>query len=136
MSPRVQFNSGQGFKDYYSAIKVLTTRPRTPDSDTTAILSCKVHHLGNHTVSWMRHDDLNILSVGRLKYSSDNRYEVVYRANTAESNEYQLHIHYVQPRDTGVYECQVSTQPIRAFYIELKVTEGDPSLIEEQSMNE
>ena len=54
---------GQGFKDYYSAIKVLTTRPRTPvfdpsvptkvttDSDTTAILSCKVHHLGNHTVS-------------------------------------------------------------------------------------
>lgn len=72
----------------------------------------------------MRHDDLNILSVGRLKYSSDNRYEVVYRANTANTNEYQLHIHYVQPRDTGVYECQVSTQPIRAFYIELKVTEG------------
>jgi len=149
MSPRVQFNSGQGFKDYYSAIKVLTTRPRTPvfdpsvptkvttDSDTTAILSCKVHHLGNHTVSWMRHDDLNILSVGRLKYSSDNRYEVVYRANTANTNEYQLHIHYVQPRDTGVYECQVSTQPIRAFYIELKVTEGDPSLIvEEEAMSE
>ena len=69
----------------------------------------------------MRHHDLHILSVGRLKYSSDTRYEVVHRANT---NEYQLHIHYVQPKDEGVYECQVSTKPITAFYIQLKVTEG------------
>ena len=62
------FNTGlaisdQGFKDVYSAIKVLTTRPRMPvfdpimptklivPSDTTAVLSCKVHNLGNYTVS-------------------------------------------------------------------------------------
>ena len=55
--------SDQGFKDVYSAIKVLTSRPRTPvfdpsiptkvivPSETTAILTCKVHNLGNFTVS-------------------------------------------------------------------------------------
>ena len=55
--------SDQGFKDVYSAIKVLTSRPRTPvfdpsiptkvivPSETTAILTCKVHNLGNYTVS-------------------------------------------------------------------------------------
>jgi len=126
--------SDQGFKDVYSAIKVLTSRPRTPvfdpsiptkvivPSETTAILTCKVHNLGNYTVSWMRHKDLHILSVGRLMYSSDNRYEIVHRENT---NEFQLHIHHLKSTDEGVYECQVSTKPITAFYINLKVTKGD-----------
>ena len=69
----------------------------------------------------MRHKDLHILSVGRLMYSSDNRYEIVHRENT---NEFQLHIHHLKSTDEGVYECQVSTKPITAFYINLKVTKG------------
>ena len=141
-----------GFSDIYSAIKTLTSRPRIPffdpsmptklnvPSDTTAVLGCRVHNLGNFTVStifsensaqnsaqfsfqlaWLKHKELDILSVGKLKYSSDNRYRVVYRPNT---HEYQLHIAYVQPKDEGIYECQISTKPISAFYIHLRVTAG------------
>ena len=52
-----------GFSDIYSAIKTLNSRPRIPyfdpsmptkvviPSDTTAVLSCKVHNMGNFTVS-------------------------------------------------------------------------------------
>ena len=72
-------------------------------------------------VAWIRHKDLAILSVGQLKYSSDNRYDLVHRKIT---NEYQLHINYLQPKDAGVYECQVSTKPVSAFYISLKVAPG------------
>ena len=147
-----------GFSDIYSAIKTLTSRPRIPffdpsmptkltvPSDTTAVLGCRVHNLGNYTVryiivqylvcilltqqlfqlAWLKHKELDILSVGKLKYSSDNRYRVVYRPGT---NEYQLHISYVQPKDEGIYECQISTKPISAFYIHLRVTEGGKSTV-------
>eukprot|EP00093_Oithona_nana_P012720 12720.XXX_330409_327805_1 [CDS] Oithona nana genome sequencing. len=126
-----------GFSDIYSAIKTLTSRPRIPffdpsmptkltvPSDTTAVLGCRVHNLGNYTLAWLKHKELDILSVGKLKYSSDNRYRVVYRPHT---HEYQLHISYVQPKDEGIYECQISTKPISAFYIHLRVTEGDSSV--------
>jgi hypothetical protein len=61
---------------------------------------------------------LHILSVGKLLYSSDNRYEVVHRSNM---DEYQLRIDYVQPKDQDVYECQISTKPVTAFHIHLRV---------------
>merc|ERR1711997_633447 len=38
---------------------------------------------------------------------------------------YQLRINYVQEKDAGVYECQISTNPISTFYVRLKVTPGD-----------
>jgi len=125
-----------GFSDIYSAIKTLNSRPRIPffdpsmptkvavPSDTTAVLSCKVHNLGNFTVSWIRHKDLHIFSVGLLKYTSDSRYEVVHRPSTRE---YQLRINYVQQKDAGVYECQISTNPTSVFYINLNVQPGDGS---------
>lgn len=54
-----------GFSDIYSAIKTLTSRPRIPffdpsmptkltvPSDTTAVLGCRVHNLGNYTVRYI-----------------------------------------------------------------------------------
>ena len=69
-------------------------------------------------MAWIRHKDLHILSVGQLKYTSDNRYDIVHRPST---NEYQLHISYIQAKDAGVYECQISTKPISAFHIDLRV---------------
>ena len=122
-----------GLSDIYSTIKALNSRQREPYFDitlptkvsvkayTTAVLSCRVYNLGNFTVSWLKHKDLHILSVGRLKYTSDNRYKVIHRPNTGD---FQLHINYVQPKDAGVYECQISTKPISEFYINLMVTEG------------
>ena len=39
-------------------------------------------------------------------------------------SEYQLRINYVQEKDEGVYECQISTNPISTFYVRLKVRPG------------
>lgn len=39
----------------------------------SAFLDCSVINLGKNVVSWMRHSDINVLSVGKLKYTQDFR---------------------------------------------------------------
>lgn len=41
-----------------------------------AYLVCSVMNLGKNIVSWLRHSDMNLLSVGELKYTQDPRYQV------------------------------------------------------------
>uniref|UniRef100_A0A182I5C2 Uncharacterized protein n=1 Tax=Anopheles arabiensis TaxID=7173 RepID=A0A182I5C2_ANOAR len=44
----------------------------------TAYLNCRVRNLGNRTVSWIRHRDLHLLTVGKATYTSDQRYQSVH----------------------------------------------------------
>ncbi|XP_050693780.1 zwei Ig domain protein zig-8-like [Eriocheir sinensis] len=96
-----------------------------------AELHCRVHSIGNRTVSWIRGRDLRILTVGRYTYTTDLRYEALHQAGT---NQWTLRITSAQPRDQGNYECQISTKPIKAFTVYLKVLEprgeilGSPDL--------
>ena len=69
-------------------------------------------------VSWIRHDNLEILTAGRYTYTSDQRYEAL---NPEESTDWILRIRNTQLKDSGRYECQVSTQPIRSFFFNLRV---------------
>lgn len=69
-------------------------------------------------VSWIRHRDLHILTVGGYTYTSDQRFQATHSANT---DDWTLHIKWAQQRDAGVYECQVSTQPVRSFFVTLHV---------------
>ncbi|XP_076036659.1 zwei Ig domain protein zig-8-like [Oratosquilla oratoria] len=71
-------------------------------------------------VSWIRRRDLRILTVGKYTYTSDLRYEALHPEGT---NQWTLMIKSVQPRDEGVYECQISTKPIKAFVTYLRVVE-------------
>jgi hypothetical protein len=41
-----------------------------------AYLVCSVMNLGENVVSWLRHKDTNLLSVGKDKYTQDPRYQV------------------------------------------------------------
>lgn len=59
-------------------------------------------------VSWVRHRDIHLLTVGRYTYTSDQRFEAVHAPHTEE---WTLRIRYPQPRDSGIYECQISTTP-------------------------
>ncbi|CAD7092810.1 unnamed protein product [Hermetia illucens] len=59
-------------------------------------------------VSWIRKRDLHILTVGILTYTNDQRFQSLH---TEGSDEWTLRISSPQPRDTGTYECQVSTEP-------------------------
>lgn len=41
-----------------------------------AYLVCNVRNLGNNSISWLRHSNINLLSVGEFKYSQDPRYQI------------------------------------------------------------
>lgn len=69
-------------------------------------------------VSWIRHRDVHILTVGRYTYASDQRFSIV---RPRPSEDWTLQIKYSQARDAGLYECQVSTQPHRSQFIQLNV---------------
>lgn len=58
-------------------------------------------------MSWVRVRDDHILTVDRITFITDDRFQ------SLESNGvWTLQIKYVQPRDAGIYECQVRRQHI------------------------
>ncbi|KAF7397762.1 hypothetical protein HZH68_008984 [Vespula germanica] len=69
-------------------------------------------------VSWMRKRDMHILSAGILMYTSDLRFLVIHPEN---SENWTLQIKSPQERDSGVYECQVSTEPKMSLNYTLNV---------------
>ncbi|XP_037781991.1 zwei Ig domain protein zig-8-like [Penaeus monodon] len=85
---------------------------------TTAILNCRVHNIKNHTVSWIRHRDIHLLTVGSYTYTSDQRFRALHMD---DSDDWVLKIKFVQIRDSGIYECQISTTPPVSHFIRLKV---------------
>lgn len=56
----------------------------------------------------MRHRDIHLLTVGRYTYTSDQRFEAQHYPHTEE---WTLKIRYPQRKDSGIYECQISTTP-------------------------
>ncbi|XP_034101522.1 uncharacterized protein LOC117566145 [Drosophila albomicans] len=94
----------------------------------TAAINCRVDNLRDKSVSWIRKRDLHILTAGILTYTSDERFKVV---RTADSKDWTLHVKYAQPRDSGIYECQVNTEPkiSMAFRLNVIVTPPDAKAI-------
>jgi len=95
----------------------------------TAYLTCRVFDRTNKTISWIRHSDLHILTVGRYTYTADNRYQSIYNPTT---DEWILQIKYLKKGDSGMYECQVSTQPVRSFFVRLNILDKSPASIYKQ----
>ncbi|XP_034490901.1 zwei Ig domain protein zig-8 isoform X2 [Drosophila innubila] len=87
--------------------------------DETAILRCRVKNKGNRTVSWMRKRDLHILTTNIYTYTGDQRFSVIHPLN---SEDWDLKIDYAQPRDSGIYECQVNTEPKINLAVTLEIT--------------
>ncbi|KAK6631243.1 hypothetical protein RUM44_005769 [Polyplax serrata] len=94
----------------------------------TAYLNCRVKNLGNRTVgcclstlvSWVRHRDIHLLTVGRYTYTSDQRFEAIHSPHTED---WTLRIRYPQRKDSGIYECQISTTPPMGHPVHLTVVE-------------
>ncbi|XP_066939390.1 limbic system-associated membrane protein-like [Macrobrachium rosenbergii] len=72
----------------------------------TAFLPCRVGHLGDRQISWIRRRDWHVLTSGAVLYTHDQRFSVLHAAG---SQDWTLHIKYVSVKDNGTYECQVST---------------------------
>ncbi|XP_047738624.1 protein sidekick-2 [Hyalella azteca] len=92
----------------------------------TAVLNCRVRNIGNKTVSWVRHRDIHLLTVGRFSYTSDQRFTA---RHADESEDWLLKIHYLQKRDAGWYECQISTTPPVSHMVYLTVVEPETSIL-------
>lgn len=69
-------------------------------------------------VSWVRHRDIHLLTVGRYTYTGDQRFRSI---NQPPSEDWTLQIKYPQIRDSGIYECQISTTPHISQNIHLQV---------------
>lgn len=76
-------------------------------------------YLSGLQVSWVRRagDKMQLLSFGHHVYSTDQRYELLFK----DPNDWQLRISYLNERDGGHYECQVSTHPPIAFTVYLAI---------------
>ena len=82
----------------------------------TAFLECRVRHLGNGSVSWVREKDRRILAVDREVFISDPR------LNIKQQNDlWSLNIQNVMAEDEGGYQCQVSAETVLSKMIELEV---------------
>ncbi|GAB0091155.1 zwei Ig domain protein zig-8 [Sergentomyia squamirostris] len=98
----------------------VSSRNVTAVVDETAILKCRVRNRANRTISWMRKRDLHILTSNTFTYTSDQRFSVDHPAN---SDDWNLKIEYAQRRDSGIYECQVNTEPKINMAFHLEVTD-------------
>ncbi|XP_076237969.1 zwei Ig domain protein zig-8 isoform X2 [Calliopsis andreniformis] len=82
----------------------------------TAYLTCRV--------SWVRHRDIHILTAGAYTYTSDQRFQALHRQNTGQNSEWSewtLCIKWAQERDQGLYDCQISTIPVKSHQFRLNV---------------
>jgi len=94
-----------------------------------ASLPCRVKNLFQHyTVSWIRASDVTVLSVGHLTFSSDERFSVleIPRPRLAASD-WSLTLKNASVEDSGMYECQVNTDPKmnRKFHLAVKGKPGN-----------
>ncbi|KZC13942.1 Kin of IRRE-like protein 1 [Dufourea novaeangliae] len=96
----------------------------------TTYLNCRVKNVENKTVtlqvSWIRHRDTHLLTVGRYTYTNDQRFRVVHNEHT---NDWTLQIKYPQIRDSGCYECQVSTASPISHIVFLDVIEPKTKIL-------
>ncbi|KAF7413357.1 zwei Ig domain protein zig-8-like isoform X1 [Vespula maculifrons] len=69
-------------------------------------------------VSWVRHRDIHLLTIGQYTYTNDQRFRAIHKA---QSEDWTLQIKYPQHRDSGIYECQVSTTPHMSHFVHLNV---------------
>lgn len=92
----------------------------------TTSLNCRVHRLGNRSVSWLKRDTIHLLTVGRYTYTSDLRFE---GKHVAGSLDWSLLLRDATPSDSGEYDCQVSTTPPIAVTIFLNVKESETVIL-------
>ncbi|KAK8391918.1 hypothetical protein O3P69_017497 [Scylla paramamosain] len=69
-------------------------------------------------VSWIRHRDLHVLTVGSFTFTNDARFSAYRDQNTGD---WVLVLRNPEPSDSGLYECSISTKPVTAITVKLQV---------------
>ncbi|KAF2368916.1 Immunoglobulin I-set [Trinorchestia longiramus] len=84
----------------------------------TAFLHCKINHLADRAVTWIRKSDVQVLTVNSYTYTSDERFSA---HSSDDADEWVLKLTSAQISDFGGYECQVSTETKMSLTFELEV---------------
>ncbi|XP_068230627.1 zwei Ig domain protein zig-8-like [Palaemon carinicauda] len=91
-----------------------------------ALLPCKARNLGAKSVSWIRHKDLHVLTVGSFTFTNDDRFSA---HRDPSSGDWVLVLRHPQPTDSGFYECSISTKPVTAVSVKLEVVVPQAELL-------
>ncbi|XP_066974916.1 uncharacterized protein [Macrobrachium rosenbergii] len=83
-----------------------------------AFLPCTIRNLNNNSISWIRSRDSHILTVDRYTFIADERFQAWHEEDTET---WTLQVKYVQERDAGRYECQISTEPKMSHFVHFHV---------------
>ncbi|XP_071518932.1 lachesin-like isoform X2 [Panulirus ornatus] len=109
----------------YTCPYFLNTPTRVITSQGVAAnLTCGVRNLVDRKVSWIRRKDLHVLTTGTFTYTTDGRFRV---RHLPGSPYWTLQVDAPLADDSGLYECQVSTQPkiFRRFSLSVVVPSAD-----------
>ncbi|KAK8736053.1 hypothetical protein OTU49_005206 [Cherax quadricarinatus] len=96
----------------------------------TAYLHCRIAGLKDQSVSWYRKkgDEIHLITFGFQTYHNDDRFALTFE----QPSDWRLRIRYVQRRDEGSYQCQVSTHPPLIRSIHLQVVEAAIKILDER----
>ncbi|XP_066940295.1 zwei Ig domain protein zig-8-like [Macrobrachium rosenbergii] len=108
----------------------------TPKSVLAAVgapahIPCKARNLGAKSVSWIRHKDLHVLTVGSFTFTNDERFSA---HRDPSSGDWVLVLRHPQPSDSGYYECSISTKPVTAVSVKLEVVVPSAELLGDGSV--
>ncbi|XP_066988257.1 zwei Ig domain protein zig-8-like [Macrobrachium rosenbergii] len=96
-----------------------------------ALLPCKARNLGAKSVSWIRHKDLHVLTVGSFTFTNDERFSA---HRDPSSGDWVLVLRRPEPTDSGYYECSISTKPVTAVSVKLEVVVPSAELLGDGSV--
>ncbi|XP_046370060.1 lachesin-like isoform X2 [Haliotis rufescens] len=82
----------------------------------TAVLPCKVSHLGRHKVAWTDQWS-TLLAFMDTRIIDDERISV----DRPFGNDWNLHISGVKLDDQGIYNCQLNTKPVKIQTVVLNI---------------
>ncbi|XP_055297878.1 uncharacterized protein LOC129566190 [Sitodiplosis mosellana] len=119
---------GPHFDDVHVAEKVANVSAQV---GSVAYLNCRIRLLQDKTVTWLKREQNNshiqLLTIGVHTYTFDKRFSVEFEY----PNNWRLRITDINKTDGGLYECQISTHPVRAFRTQLHVKSPEVYIVDE-----
>ncbi|KAF2367802.1 Immunoglobulin V-set domain [Trinorchestia longiramus] len=83
-----------------------------------AHIPCMVRNLGSKSLSWIRHRDLHVLTVGSFTFANDHRFSA---HRDQATGDWVLVLRKPEPSDSGQYVCSISTKPVMTHSVQLNV---------------
>ncbi|KAK9885475.1 hypothetical protein WA026_010967 [Henosepilachna vigintioctopunctata] len=114
-----------------------------------ALITCVVRDVGENTIMWKKEDrerhSTRVLTAGNIRVTPDKRFRILHDAESANSTSkvhsggdvWVLVIKEAKPTDSGVYVCEVNSNPIIRSFHKLSVLSKaliPPSFITDSSL--